>query len=1130
MKKTLLFKTPTFPFNLSSKKISSDRKINFFSAIKNTFEAPKNYFKLLVALSLFINVSHLNAQCNSNATPGTVSSNNSKLCVGSTELFWAAGGWSGGTWSSSDPSVLEVVTKSDGGANAIAKAPGVANVIYTITQPNCPTVKTSQKKITVYEALGETGEITGFSPQCPRNTGQVYSIPPVTNATKYVWTVPSGWTITSGANTNSITVTTSSTAGNLTVVASNDCKTNDAIYKYVNITNGKTSRPTITASGPTTFCQGGSVVLTSSIEDNYLWSNGQTTRSIRVTASGTYSVITQNKDYMCPSNASNSIAVNVQAGLTFTSQPQDLVACEGQSGTFSVTASASNATYQWQYSANGSTNWTNTNGVQGVSGHNTATLNLTNLPLSYSDYYVRCVARSSTTCPANTNTNSNTAKLTVNPSLEITSQSTATQTKCLNDAFTPLTVTATASGTLTYQWFSNTAATATNGTALGAANGARTNSYTPQSTTSGTLYYYAVVTSNCGTATTAISEAIITKQANIAPTVGTIKQPTCTTPSGSVVLENVPTSGRLVESRGTVYNYTTSGTTYEISGLAPGTYKFAIDDNCTRVYSSDIVILPGNVWNGTKWSGGTPSLNDPIQFTGNYTAETDLNGCSCTIMNGATVTIKSGNTLTIANSIDVNSGSLVFENSSSLIQKSNAKNTGSISYIRTSPPIFQKDYLYWSTPVTPQKLVDVSPSTPATMYYGNDGTQWVRTNRESNMIVGKGYIIRGPSNYTNATKQEFTTTFKGIPNNGDLEGEYLTAMKGHLIGNPYPSALSADRLLKDNPMLDGTLYFWTHNTPAKPVPSNQYSADDYASYNLSGGVSAKSDKQHNNDPAKDKGTKPTGNIAAGQAFFVTTNAAGKVKFNNLMRLGGANNGQFFRPGNTSKVAAIEKHRIWLNMTNTTGAFKQLLVSYIEGATNDYENRYDGLTFDGNQYLDFYTTDQKNKYVIQGRALPFTDADLVPLGYRTTVAGDFTVAIDEVDGNMSNQAIYIEDKTTGTVHDLTQSNYTFKTEAGTFTERLTLRYKPGKTLGTGDFENIENGILISTSNKTIQMSSSKENIKQVVVFDITGKQLYSKNKLNSATFQIENLPSANQVLLVKITLANDFTVTRKVLFQ
>ncbi len=48
--------------------------------------------------------------------------------------------------------------------------------------------------------------------------------------------------------------------------------------------------PTITVSGSTTFCAGGSVLLTASTGDNYLWSNGQTTQSITVTASGSYSV------------------------------------------------------------------------------------------------------------------------------------------------------------------------------------------------------------------------------------------------------------------------------------------------------------------------------------------------------------------------------------------------------------------------------------------------------------------------------------------------------------------------------------------------------------------------------------------------------------------------------------------------------------------------------------------------------------------------------------------------------------------------------------------------------------------------------------------------------------------------
>jgi hypothetical protein len=46
----------------------------------------------------------------------------------------------------------------------------------------------------------------------------------------------------------------------------------------------------ITASGATTFCQGGSVLLTANSASSYLWSNGANTQTINVTQAGSYSV------------------------------------------------------------------------------------------------------------------------------------------------------------------------------------------------------------------------------------------------------------------------------------------------------------------------------------------------------------------------------------------------------------------------------------------------------------------------------------------------------------------------------------------------------------------------------------------------------------------------------------------------------------------------------------------------------------------------------------------------------------------------------------------------------------------------------------------------------------------------
>ena len=66
------------------------------------------------------------------------------------------------------------------------------------------------------------GLISGNTTVCQGST-QTYSITPVSDASSYTWSVPSGSTITSGQGTNSINVSIGSNSGNVTVYASNGC-------------------------------------------------------------------------------------------------------------------------------------------------------------------------------------------------------------------------------------------------------------------------------------------------------------------------------------------------------------------------------------------------------------------------------------------------------------------------------------------------------------------------------------------------------------------------------------------------------------------------------------------------------------------------------------------------------------------------------------------------------------------------------------------------------------------------------------------------------------------------------------------------------------------------------------------
>ncbi|REJ82829.1 MAG: hypothetical protein DWQ44_01560 [Bacteroidetes bacterium] len=67
---------------------------------------------------------------------------------------------------------------------------------------------------------------------------------------------------------------------------------------------------TITPGGPTTFCSGGSVTLTASSGDTYLWSNNETTQSIVVNTSGTFSVVVTDAFNCSSTSAPVTVTVN----------------------------------------------------------------------------------------------------------------------------------------------------------------------------------------------------------------------------------------------------------------------------------------------------------------------------------------------------------------------------------------------------------------------------------------------------------------------------------------------------------------------------------------------------------------------------------------------------------------------------------------------------------------------------------------------------------------------------------------------------------------------------------------------------------------------------------------------------
>jgi PKD repeat protein len=201
--------------------------------------------------------------------------------------------------------------------------------------------------ITVSPLPGNPGIIMGPATLCQNTSNVVYSVNPVTGATAYQWTVPTGATIVAGTGTNTITVnfSTSALSGNVTVTPQNACGSGNASTLAVTV-NPMPVAPVITANGPIEFCEGGSVVLSATPGyASYLWSNGMTTQDITVTTFGTYSVVASDANG-CASLASNQISVNVHMQfipVITASGPTDL--CQG--GSVTLTAPAGYASYLW---------------------------------------------------------------------------------------------------------------------------------------------------------------------------------------------------------------------------------------------------------------------------------------------------------------------------------------------------------------------------------------------------------------------------------------------------------------------------------------------------------------------------------------------------------------------------------------------------------------------------------------------------------------------------------------------------------------------------------------------------------------------------------------------------------------
>jgi hypothetical protein len=272
-----------------------------------------------------------------NAIPATpTASNGGPYCAGAT-ISLSTATVAGATYSWTGPNGFTSSQQNPTRANAATADGGTYSV--TVTVNGCTSAAGSTS--VVVNAAPPTPVITGNTTACQGTAGQLTSSAASGNQ----------WYRDGVAITNQTGTTLFYTqSGSYTVVVTvNGCSSTSA---PANVTIIQVPQPTITVSGgPATFCDGGSVTLTSSPASGYYWFNdgslisGATGQQYVATTSGHYTVRTIGTNN-CTSVPANPVTVQVipLPPVPTISAGGPTTFCAGGSVTLTSSATASN---QW---------------------------------------------------------------------------------------------------------------------------------------------------------------------------------------------------------------------------------------------------------------------------------------------------------------------------------------------------------------------------------------------------------------------------------------------------------------------------------------------------------------------------------------------------------------------------------------------------------------------------------------------------------------------------------------------------------------------------------------------------------------------------------------------------------------
>lgn len=586
--------------------------------------------------------------------------------------------------------------------------------------------------------------------------------------------------------------------------------------------------------------------------------------------------------------------------------------------------------------------------------------------------------------------------------------------------------------------------------------------------------------------------------------------------NGDLFADNVINETDITGTGKIVYSGSFTNTNGTLNGCAN-----CVEDNpielARKAPSGDLSNL--TIYEDGTWDNGTPTASLHALVRESVAFGINLVSNTLTVAPGRIIAINTGYSYTVQDSIN-NLGTIILENGASLIQTGTGNNNdGSGEYIiKKEGTQDELKYNMWASPVPAKSITEAFPL--ANLYdvfifdasiqnwkydFGSlnpeneTGTPYsfsssdLISGADGIMNPGVGYFV--PGNNTSVTR-EFNSqaVHNGVQTVNvfapGINSTKWTLTDWNLLGNPYPSNISAsDFLNHNNTTLTNAVHLWLNDSSS------------YESFN-------------NTDSKM---------LTSCQAFWVQANSSTTVEFTNAMRVHSASS--VFRSGGSVSIGEA-----YLSLKSSNSVDKTRL--YLSPQADDgLDNLFDASKMRNPNGINFYTLIDSGQFVFQSVTPPSAVEDkTIPLAVEYPSNTTLAISADSITSN-SPYRFFLHDKKLSKRTELKKSvEVEFDYESGSDQYRFELVVKLKENDNRP--EAADGGLnpqVISSTGRFELLNTTPEHINRVNVYDLRGRELTQLRNIEPGS--LEPSPALkNGVYIVSFEYENGRVEAQKILVR